>query len=135
MFLEHHPFSLFTIRWITTIWSKYANSTIWNWNFNNDWVDILKIFSKFISFCSSQPPPTYATTVSSMASAAANSTPFDAFLCNWYPLFGAGGSDLVGNLLHKYGCWNTGKSSSAVLTDHLLLGSFVRVCFNWWFVL
>ncbi|CAK5025199.1 unnamed protein product [Meloidogyne enterolobii] len=42
----------------------------------------------------SQPPPTYAT-VSSMA-AAANSTPFDAFLCNWYPLFGAGSSDLIG---------------------------------------
>nr|CAD2183086.1 unnamed protein product [Meloidogyne enterolobii] len=44
----------------------------------------------------SQQPPTYATTVSSIA--AANSTPFDAFLCNWYPLFGAGSSDLVGSL-------------------------------------
>uniref|UniRef100_A0A915MEH2 BZIP domain-containing protein n=1 Tax=Meloidogyne javanica TaxID=6303 RepID=A0A915MEH2_MELJA len=42
----------------------------------------------------SQQPPTYATTVSSIA--AANSTPFDAFLCNWYPLFGAGSSDLIG---------------------------------------
>lgn len=46
----------------------------------------------------SQPPPTYAATVSSMAAAAAssNTTPFDAFLWSWHPLFGAGnGSDMI----------------------------------------
>jgi hypothetical protein len=44
------------------------------------------------------PPPTYASTISSMAAAVTNNTtPFDAFFWNWPPLFGCtNGNELIG---------------------------------------